>query len=300
MSSRRRRRKNLILNLREFKLKYEFAEVTIVDLNVDPSYQRPETSLVNIIGEAFDPAAFGIVWVGRRADGKLFVVDGQQRTAGAKLAGMTTVPVLIFESRGKQHEAEIYRKLNQHRRQVSRMDIFRSALVEKIGFAVNINAAVKAAGFRVATGKSEQTAKIRWPKIKAIAVLEKAYRRLGGKENGKENLQAALEIIPVCWPEQDEAMRKEFVEGVTEFYWGFGQTLDLDRAGRLLGKKPASKHLLDADDYRAKQQRSGIFLPKATAVYDRLRITYARKVPERSVAWPDGEVEVEDEQAAAV
>lgn len=56
--------------------------VRLGDLKFDPRYQRTDNinqARVNDIAKNYDPAAVGAIYVNRREDGTLFVVDGQHR-----------------------------------------------------------------------------------------------------------------------------------------------------------------------------------------------------------------------------
>src|SRR3989344_657370 len=269
----------LTLNLADFGIQYEVAEVAIAELEVDKGYQRGETSLINFIAGAFNPLAFGIIWVGRREEtGKMYIVDGLQRTRGAEKAGHTRVPALIFTSEGRKQEAAIFRQLNAFRRRVSRMDIFRSALKAEIPYAVEINRAVNGAGLKVAVRDASQTHEPKWPHIKAVAALEWMY-----EEGGSNAVTAALETVGFCWQDQVDALRTEALKGVHQFRHVYGDTVDLDHMVAKLSTKPMSQILIDAADHKARQQRtSGIVLPKFVCVYERLRTMYGKKPPRPS------------------
>lgn len=273
---------SLQLGLADFNLTYGFEEVSIKSLQVDKSYQRGETSLINVIAGQFDPLAFGIVWVGMRSDGKKFIVDGLQRTRGAEKAGHSKVPALVFRSEGRKQEADIFRKLNAFRRRVSRMDVFRSANEAKLEYAVNITSAVRSAGLKIATRDSRGTREAVWPNIKAIAALEEIY-----DQSGKSGVADTAETVVLCWNEQVDALRQESLKAVHKFRWAYGVTLDLDRMEAKLSAKPMSGILIDADSEKHRQQRRGILLPKFECIYDRLRKMYGKKVPVRSLAHPE-------------
>ena len=64
----------------------EFDTLDVADLQVDSgSYQRAlQKRLVGSIRDDFVPAGLGVLTVGRREDGSLWVVDGQTRAAAMK------------------------------------------------------------------------------------------------------------------------------------------------------------------------------------------------------------------------
>lgn len=82
-------------------------------LRIDRTYQRDvKTTLVNTIGAAWDLALAGYIVVSRRTSGRLYVIDGQQRTAGARKAGETEVLARVFDGLDIRTEAQYYDKLN--------------------------------------------------------------------------------------------------------------------------------------------------------------------------------------------
>jgi len=102
--------------------------VRIDDLYIDHAYQRRELSANNTLSIAreFRWSAFGaIVVMHRNSDGKLYVVDGQQRLSAARHRGdIDSVPCIVFESDGPKHEAEAFLALNTKRRKVSAISKF--------------------------------------------------------------------------------------------------------------------------------------------------------------------------------
>lgn len=100
----------------------DFEVLTIDDLKIDHAYQRDlNVDLVQKIARDWDIAAAGPLVVSRRADGSLFIVNGQHRAAAAKTAGeeeviaqvvdMTEVPL----DEARKLEAELRLKGNSRR-----------------------------------------------------------------------------------------------------------------------------------------------------------------------------------------
>ena len=108
-----------------------FAMIPIEDLKVDKSYQREENVVAEVIGANFNPRAYGVARVALRDDEKLYLIDAQQRTKGAKIAGKTVVPCVIHYFSSKEDEARLFRFLNEFRVPVTVMDCFRASLVAK-------------------------------------------------------------------------------------------------------------------------------------------------------------------------
>lgn len=108
----------------------KFRCVPVGDLKIDHSYQRAEVGDTNIlaIARGFKWSAFGVLIVMERANGGLYVVDGQQRLAAVKRRGdIDKVPCYVFTSDGKDREAQAFIDLNTARTKVSAMDKFIAA-----------------------------------------------------------------------------------------------------------------------------------------------------------------------------
>lgn len=275
----------LNLMLKDFGLTYQLREMDIGELKIDESYQRGETPLVRVIAEKFDPLAFGVVWVGNRK-GQLYIVDGQQRTKGAHLAGHTKVPAVIFESKGQQQEADIFRKLNAWRRKVTRMDIFRAALQADVSYANEISQAVNSLGFEL--DLQRQVRQTRWPKIQAIAALEDIH-----DGSGKVGVERVLQTIGTCWEGQADALQTQFIKAVEEFHKIYGAALDEERMQQRLPSKTASEIVVAAVNDKASEQRKGVRVSMSTCIYDQLRKLYGKKPPASTAEQPSNEVKSE-------
>lgn len=112
------------------------AWVEVGDLYVDHSYQRPQVSLQNTraIASEFSWLLFGSLVVMQRSypDGKMYIVDGQQRWLAAKLRNEKKVPCRIFASDGPSHEAQAFLDLQLRRVRVSAVAQFHAATKAKI------------------------------------------------------------------------------------------------------------------------------------------------------------------------
>lgn len=94
----------------------EMAVVKIDDLDIDHSYQRDlDPNLVQSIADNWDIVAAGPIVVARRADGSLWIVNGQHRAAGAKRAGEAEILAQVVPSQGSAHEATIRLRGNTRR-----------------------------------------------------------------------------------------------------------------------------------------------------------------------------------------
>lgn len=124
--------------------------VPVADLKIDHSYQRAEVGDQTILAIArnFKWSAFGVLIGMERSNGALYVVDGQQRLAAVKRRGdIEKVPCMVFQSGGKDHEAQAFLDLNTARKKVSAHDKFIAAARANIEPAKSISAWLRAENF---------------------------------------------------------------------------------------------------------------------------------------------------------
>jgi hypothetical protein len=126
-------------------------------LKIDDSYQRtldagPSQSLIRRIAVHWDWSLCQPLIVARRADGGLYVVDGQHRLAAARLRGdIWQLPCVVASYRSAAEEAASFVAINQSRRPLNRMQIFKAALAAGDQEAATIQAALNFAGLRIGT-----------------------------------------------------------------------------------------------------------------------------------------------------
>lgn len=90
----------------------EQRQLPVDQLLIDDAYQRGEnTAEIRNISRDFNWAAFGSISVAEDPDGKLYVIDGQQRTAAARKRGIPDVPAMVHRlSREAPHRYAIARR----------------------------------------------------------------------------------------------------------------------------------------------------------------------------------------------
>ncbi len=270
--------KYLTLNLDGFGERLKFAMIPPSDLKVDKSYQRDETNLVETIGKNFNPLAFAVAIVAERPDGTLYLVDAQQRTKGAVIAGKELVPCIIHKSDGRETEAKLFKYLNVFRRNVTPIELFNAALTEGDEEAVAINKAVLEAGFKIARRSNMGKA---WPYIAAIEQLKLIF-----SQGGPEGIEGVLNLVNLLWPQQDEALRRESLRGLYLFRQAFGVTIDHDRLKERLKGVPMAQILALAETEKARWRRKGVTTKMYQAMFYVLRRMYGLKIPPPDKAWP--------------
>jgi hypothetical protein len=115
--------------------------IKIVDLIVDPAYQRPIVGKgrrnVDRIARAFSWSCFAPVVVSPVEGGKFAIIDGQHRTTAAALVGLDSVPCQIVIA-AREEQAAAFKAINGITTPISRMALHAAALVAKEPWAIQL------------------------------------------------------------------------------------------------------------------------------------------------------------------
>lgn len=189
-----------------------YEEVSINDLRVDNTYQRPvkEAHVGNIM-MYFSWEGFGTPVVGRRHNGSMWLLDGLQRITAAQNLNCTDITVEVIDSCGPKHEAGIFHCLNAVSKVPSKMQIFRAGLRAGNTTATDIYRATKAAGFGIQLDASNAGSNA-WPQVRALSRLEQLY-----KFRGPEFITEVLSLIKDMWDGENGAVREDIIGGLHRF-----------------------------------------------------------------------------------
>lgn len=203
--------------------------VLLADLHVDQSYQRGEKpSHIAKIAREFIGGATGILTVGRRADGTLWLIDGQQRRKALERLGVDRWPAEVIPSSGPAYEAAIYHKRNSSRVNLSPKDLFRAALEANDPVARECKAAVEAAGYRLTlfNGGSDDH-----NNINCVRTLYVVTRTHGGAV-----ITRTLNVIRRAWPSGAGTRHELMPTGLIRLMIAQGDRVDDDRLVRVLSE----------------------------------------------------------------
>lgn len=173
----------------------------IGELNIDPTYQRAidnasSTSLIRRIAMFWDWSLFQPLVVSRREDGAFFVVDGQHRLAAARLRNdMYDLPCVITAYASAGDEAAAFVALNQQRRPLSVLDVFRASIEAGDIEAMTITAIMTAAGATLAPHTNFRNWKSGM--VANIGGIRAAYRQFG-----RDPVSAALVALTSAYAGQ--------------------------------------------------------------------------------------------------
>jgi hypothetical protein len=170
-------------------------------LLIDETYQRSlecETSqaLIRRIAASWDWGLCQPLFVARRSDGGLYVVDGQHRLAGAVLRGdIAQLPCVVTHFDGAEQEAAAFVALNQQRRPLSALDLFKAALTSGDPAALRIKDALDEAGLKLSNHASNNLMKP--GHVCNIGGLQRCERMMG-----QQVLTLALKVLAQAYPQQ--------------------------------------------------------------------------------------------------
>ncbi|RXD05540.1 hypothetical protein EQZ23_10805 [Sphingomonas sp. UV9] len=172
---------------------------TPAQLRVDPTYQRPtdaqaSRTLINRITRHWDWRLYQPLVVARRADGGLYVVDGQHRLEAARQrSDIPQLPCVVTSYDGAQDEAAAFVSLNQQRKPLSKMNLFRAAIAAGDADAIAIEALVELVGLRITGAADVRTWKPGW--INNVAAIQQCYR-----QHGEAVTRVSLEALAKGFP----------------------------------------------------------------------------------------------------
>jgi len=164
------------------------------ELQIDAAYQRSieggdSQGLIRRIAQHWNWDLCQPLVVSRREDGGLFVIDGQHRLAAARLRGdIQQLPAVVVSYSRPEDEAASFVHLNQQRRPLGKLDLFKAAVASGDTVATAIVGAIEAAGLRVAPHSNHTGWKPGM--VSNIAGIEASW-----KKHGPEVTAAALAIM---------------------------------------------------------------------------------------------------------
>lgn len=138
----------------------EFRMIHKSALNVDHEYQRSRISEPRVLNIArrWSWAALGVILVAERADGTLWVFDGQHRKMAAdKRADIQELPCMVFSSTAKAEEALAFLRANTDRGPMRTIEKFRAMILSGDELALKVRELVESTGYSISDQKSQFT-----------------------------------------------------------------------------------------------------------------------------------------------
>jgi hypothetical protein len=190
----------------------------VSSLTTDPRYERPlNMAAVRRIAAEFDPDAVGMLYVSHRADGTDVILDGQHRAKALVLMQWEDqmVPCFVYENMTVEDEARVFRIINEGRRRLTALDLFRARVTEREPEALDLHNIFQMEGLRPGTGSSPNI-------VQCMSAVQKIY-----KESGREILRDVLNIAANTWGRADNSsLQSPIVLALALILAEYGQTLD--------------------------------------------------------------------------
>jgi hypothetical protein len=212
----------------------EVGYVTIGELHYDylrwtgdrfEGYQRPLTpdddKITGMLAE-FHPEAVGVIPISRRADGSLWVMDGQRRCYVSAKLGRSVTLAAIYSGLTPDEEADLYYRLNFDRLRPNCWNSF-GVRYSRDPVIRAITALVGEYGFRTGSADRSLTS------IAAVGALEHIYNYPGGPAI----LRRTLQWIKDLWPNDVLARDGTFLTGLALFIYNWDPGLGLQRPGQV-------------------------------------------------------------------
>lgn len=207
--------------------------LTAGGLAVDHGYQRTlKPARVNEIRRHLDLDMLGVVWVSRRANGSLYVLDGQHRVRALVDEGLGDYPLdcKVYEGLTEDQEARVFFWLNKYLR-VHAADQFRARARFGDPVAHDIMRVVELHGLELSSTVADGH-------VVAVVALEAVYtgrvvnRRRESDAYYPEVLSAAIGTLVGAFTKTANGLGGELIKGVGIFwhhYLGTVQPMDVSR-----------------------------------------------------------------------
>jgi len=229
------------------------------DLSVDPELQRRlDHQRANRMGAKFDPALLGVLAISLRADGLLYVVDGQHRHEAAKVAAYEGSFLCdVYEGLTRQQEAKLFLGLNDSRRP-SPIDLFRLSVEAKDPMALHITEIAAKYGWKV----GYQAQKQGW--ITAPAAMMDTYKL----DDSGVVLDSVLKIITAAWGTENNASDSRIIKGLGVLLHRYNGTVDYAALTERLSRSPGPNSLVGKCRAMAQLRRCRIDQAMAEVLVD--------------------------------
>lgn len=185
-------------------------------LKIDQSYQRSldtrtSQELIRRIASRWDWSLCQPLAVAARADG-LYVVDGQHRLEAAKARGdIPQLPCVVTLSTGPEAEAATFVAINQARRALTHLDIFKADLAAGNADAATIAGLITDAGLELARHTNNASWKPGW--IGNVGGIKTALGKYG-----EPATRAALIALAEAYPGEVLRYAGTLTGGLVAFY----------------------------------------------------------------------------------
>ncbi len=188
--------------------------VPVAALHIDHAYQRPATKKMEAIGKSWSDELVGYPVLSQRDDGSYWIIDGQHRIGGARIAGKQNLECDVRTGLSQEEEAKMFDALNGQRSHVGAIDRYKARLFYHDPAALEVTRIVEAAGGKIATKSARwEAANDKELAIRSVATLFRIY-----DQEGAARLNEILAIIKEAWKSVDYITTNELaLSGINIF-----------------------------------------------------------------------------------
>lgn len=248
-------------------------QVPVGMLKVDQAYQRATDgpSSRKIIGRMvtkWDWRLCQPLVVSRRADGSLYILDGQHRHAGAVERGdIPFLPCVLLSSLTAEDEANTFVAINTQRQKLSQADIFHGQLAAGDPDAIKVQGLLEETGWRIR--KSSNSAIFNAGDMTCAPMLVKLLAK--GQET---EVHFALVALRKAWPSKPVRSTATFIKALIELFPMLAPCLPeeadqrVDWIGKLLAMRSQDRWLLAAGVVRSDKPDLSVPAAMARAIHN--------------------------------
>ncbi|KPF76754.1 hypothetical protein IP68_02345 [Blastomonas sp. AAP25] len=184
-------------------------------LHIDDAYQRSidtpgSQSMIRAIARKWNWDLCQPLFVAKRDDGRMYVVDGQHRLAAAIMReDIDQLPCIVSMTSGSAQEAQLFSEFNRRRRAPSQLDLYFADLAAGEPTATDINCALIAAGLSMS--KHTNAGSFKPGQVMNIAGLRNCLR-----VHGLDVLSVACDQMAKGWAGQRLQYAGTLFPGIAE------------------------------------------------------------------------------------
>lgn len=204
-------------------------EVATADLKIDPQAQRTlNERRAQKLAETFIAKAVGTIIVSKRANGDMYIVDGQHRWRASQLLGINTVMCEVHHGLSQMEEAILFLIKNRESTRPSALDEYQIGLTGEIPLFVDTQEILDK--HKLAMGTTS---------VNAIGAVNGVLRIT--EKYGADVLDRTLSVAEGAWDRTPETWDGMLLGGLGEFIGRHGdQVTDDDELAKKIGKKAPS------------------------------------------------------------
>jgi hypothetical protein len=209
--------------------------VNISELRIDPEAQRRlDPNWVKAHVSKFDPDQLGYIVVNKRADGKLYVIDGQHRVELLRAVGWgdQSIQCECFDGQTQANEAALFLRRND-RKSVRTFDKFRVSVTSGDDMHTDIDRIVRHQGLTVSDQCLEGH-------VVAVAALQRVYSGagIGSAKEGPAALARTLKTIQRAWGKGASGFQGHLISGLGMVQLRYNGKLDQEALAEKLAPFP--------------------------------------------------------------